>query len=410
MSAADCERWENSLLDLAYGELDEPAEREVRAHLDGCDHCRGALEKLTRGRALARKLPQLEPPPEVVSAVLRAARDKALEVEAARAEAARKKEEAALPSAPERTPEPDRTFWSWLLGIAMSPQFAMVSLLVLTVGVGLWWFPGVTGRRPTAPPLVSEPTAPGTRPEALAPAEPLRFDVDPRTGRVEALAEGEEAGSHEEEGEARPDRRIRIASAHDEERTEGGSEASAIAAAAGIELADGAGAGTVIESPLPTGDGLGASSLAAATETAPAGAAVAIPSTERVVTSPMPAMTDEVEAPTPDGPTMMAAGLLRQARELARAGRDRDAVSQYEALLTRYPSSSEAPQAMVEVAEIYRRMGLPTRARRWLERAAEVPAVASAARRELLRLDAAEAARVEGAAPPGEAAVAPTSE
>jgi hypothetical protein len=425
MSAADCERWENRLLDLAYGEIDEAEEREVRAHLDGCDHCQGALEKLSRGRALAKKLPQLEPPAAMVSAVLRAARDKALEIEAARAEAARDEEEAAAKAAPpEAAPVPEKSFWTWLVGVATSPQFAMVSLLVLTVGVGLWWFPGVTGHRPLTPPLVAEPTGATGTPEALAPAEPLRFDVDPRTGRVEPLAEGETERPErvvERTGRVRMPTPAAPTVSDDDGEEESG--ASAVASVTGVLVEDGSGAGTVIESPLPpstapslglsstsptgsAGSGLGAAERVGTLSTPGTGSATGL---GRTAESPGVA-GDEVEAPTVDGPTMLAAGLLRQARELARGGRDREAAVQYEALLSHYPTASEAPRAMLEVAEIYRRLGLVTRARRWLERAAEQPAVAAAARREMLRLDAAERSAVESATGAHEATTAPTSE
>lgn len=412
MSAADCERWENRLLDLAYGEIEKGDEREVRAHLDGCEHCRRGLEKLTRGRSLARHLEQLEPPPEAMQAVLRAARDKALEIEAARAQAAQAKaeheESAAARPAP---PPPEATsWWGALLGVVMAPQFAMATLLLLTVGVGLWWFPG-RGPSTGAPPLVSEPTTTlAAGPEALTPAEPLRFEVDPRTGRVEAHHEGE-GEAVAEVAPTRP-RGIHFPTEAPPETGE------SLAGAATVMLDDGESVGTVVDGVLPEPEaprlelgmtaessGLGASSAATSRPSIgwPSPSAGSAPATTGSVppVAPAPATPmaegrvaerapmDEVESPTVDGSTLMAAALLRQARDLVRAGRDREAIAQYESLLTRYRSAAEAPTAMIEIADCYRRTGAISRARGWLERAAGYPSVAAAARRELLRLDAA---------------------
>lgn len=419
MSAADCERWENRLLDLAYGEIEEGDEREVRAHLDGCEHCRRGLEKLTRGRSLARHLEQHEPPAEAMQVVLRAARDKALEIEAARAQAAQAKAEneeaaAARPAPP--APKP-KSWWGAVLDVVMAPQFAMATLLLLTVGVGLWWFPG-RGPSAGAPPLVSEPATTTARgPEALTPAEPLRFEVDPRTGRVEAHHEGDE------EVAVAPTRPRGIHLPSDEPAETGTGEE--LSAAATVMLDDGESAGVVVDGLLPepeapslemgsfelgaaeSGTGVGgtagrprgpsvawgpspggsAPSLPVAPSTAPSVAPSAAPPTEG--RSSERAESDEVESPSVDGSTLMAAALLRQARDLVRAGRDRDAIAQYESLLTRYRSAAEAPTAMIELADCYRRTGAISRARGWLERAANHPSVAATARRELLRLDAA---------------------
>lgn len=407
MSAADCERWENRLLDLAYGEIEEADEREVRAHLDGCEHCRSSLGRLSRGRALASKLPQLEAPPDVMQVVLRAARDKALELEASRkaAAVAQAKQEVELAEAARPAPAaPQRSWWESVLAVVMAPQFAMATILLLTVGVGLWWFPGSHGDGRNAPRLVSEPTA-AAGPEALVPAEPLRFDVDPRTGRVEAHHEGEA----ETVAEARPPSRIRpppVVVSPDEAGTE--------TAVATVHVEDGESAGMVVDGVLPdtarsTGPEMGIAmdepalpsagdriteapmvpSSEAAAERAPGGVAPppAAPSTAGAT-----GLSYDVERADPDGDVMLSAGLLRQARELARAGRDRDAIAQYESFLRGYRTAGAAPTAMLELADCYRRTGQLDRARSWLERAAAIPSVATAARRELVRLDAAELA------------------
>jgi hypothetical protein len=345
MSAADCERWENHLLDLAYGEVDPRDEAEVRGHLDGCDHCRAGLARLARGRSLARELPQEEPPAEVISAVLGAARDRARELAAAR-HAERPDESSPAPPAP--PPEPVAGPWRWLVALATSPQLAMVSLLVLTVGVGLWWFPAVSGVPTAAPPLLAEPHGADVRPEALAPAEPLRFDVDPRTGRVEALGD---SGRGE-----RPDRATEPARR------------------------------TAAPEPLPSAEASPEETATAAPLLGPPGAeddVLAPPAAEAVGAPP----EDEVAPPEVDGALLLSSALLTQARDLARGGHEREAAARYEAWIERHPNGAEAPQAMLELAGIYRRLGRLDRARSWLDRAAEHRAPEGEVRRERLRLD-----------------------
>jgi len=91
----DCELCEKNLIDLLYGELEESATREMRAHLEACDACRHAYVKLEAGRAFSRKL-ELAPAPSLAS-VLAAAR-----VQAAANRAAR--EPVSVPSAPAPAP------------------------------------------------------------------------------------------------------------------------------------------------------------------------------------------------------------------------------------------------------------------------------------------------------------------
>lgn len=389
MSAADCERWENRLLDLAYGEIEESDEREVRAHLDGCEHCRKSLEKLGRGRALARHFEQVEPPAEAMQVVLAAARDKALEVQAARAAAARAKAEAEAQAAmakPADAAPARESWWSTILGIVMAPQFAMATLLLLTVGVGLWWFPDGDGGSAGAPPLLSEPTTVAVGPEALTPAEPLHFEVDPRTGRVEA--------HHGEEAEVAVERvrGVHVPTAEDRAPEATGSAVAALEPPHDILIAleDGDTAGEVVEEALPDLSADGPSEMAMAVAPVTEGSsAPSVAPTRPAPSAPGAAPAEEVEPPSVGGTPMLAAGLLRQARELVASHRDREAITQYETLLSRYRGAAEAPAAMLEVAACYRRIGAISRARGWLERAASQPSVASDARRELLRLDAA---------------------
>lgn len=434
----DCERCESLLIDYVSGELGDAETAELRAALEVCEHCRLTLAKLERGRALAAQLPTVEPPPAILAAVMRAA-------EARAAELARE-HEAARP--PERAPAPKRAIeeeggplegvWRWLAGLLHGPQFAMAALLVLMVGVGLWWVPALTGPRAGPPPLVSD-TPPATGPSAsLAPREVPRLEIDPRTGRI---VSSEEVNAAAEEREATgPARPIVVAEAEeaadrttdrapapalleaDDERTaEADADRAALAAAGSVAL--GAGESLAGRAELGALPPLPAPSTSPATGMAPSapyrggeGSASGVTG-ERVARSSLDDL-DSVPAPSPDE-TMLPASLHTQARLLARSGSLADAARTYERLLSEHDDYASAPRAMVELADVYRRSGSISSARRWLERAARFPSVASDARRELARLDAmagapalelaepdvagaAEAERATSAAPSGE--------
>src|SRR5262249_46251535 len=57
------------LQDLVDGRIDAAARHLLQAHLDTCDRCRSELELLRRARHLARQLPRLEAPAELVHGI-----------------------------------------------------------------------------------------------------------------------------------------------------------------------------------------------------------------------------------------------------------------------------------------------------------------------------------------------------
>ncbi len=90
----------------------------------------------------------------------------------------------------------------------------------------------------------------------------------------------------------------------------------------------------------------------------------------------------------PDGQQgLVPSALHHMARSHRRASSCRTAVTHYSSLLSRYPSYSGAPRAMIELADCYRTLGRLGDARRTLEGAQRHASVASEARRELLRVD-----------------------
>ena len=142
MTAMDCTRCEPVLLDLCYGELPPAQEVEVRTHIADCPTCRKALSRLEAGQALARHLADEAPPPELTDRILRAARAHV------RRSASPLERLQGLIEAMAR--------------LAMTRHFAMATLSVLIVVVGLWSVPELTRRREARPDtLVVEATPTG---------------------------------------------------------------------------------------------------------------------------------------------------------------------------------------------------------------------------------------------------------
>ncbi|MEC7521910.1 MAG: tetratricopeptide repeat protein, partial [Myxococcota bacterium] len=96
-----------------------------------------------------------------------------------------------------------------------------------------------------------------------------------------------------------------------------------------------------------------------------------------------------VRRPGPDR-SLVPSALHHLARSLREAGDCRAAVRSYDNLLSQHGSYRGAPDAMIEAADCYRRLGQLSQARRLLERASQNAGVAARAQRELSRLAVAE--------------------
>jgi predicted anti-sigma-YlaC factor YlaD len=414
-ASMDCELCEKSLVDLLYGELDEATSAQVRSHLEGCDGCRQAYEKLESGRAFARKL-VIEPAPSL-SKVLVAAREQAAANRAAREQVvAPITKEAATPAKETRTtPEEEGSFASWLrwLGaMVMGPQLGVATVLLLVVGIGLWYLPqlGGGGDRGATPLLEPDPQQ-TSETTALEPAEPLQLSHDPRTGRVTVEDERETGEAEEAPPSAqRPEREVARAETPSEVRHETDeprtpAEADERLAALEAVVPPSEDPGAVQEDSLPelttaAGAYEGGAIPTAPTPVAPPGqgATWARPSTPPPT---QPSYDMDAVPGGPQGEDLAAAALHGQARQLAAAGRCADSVARYQQLQSRYPSYPEGGRASVEMADCLRRLGRGRDARVALERASHspVPAVAAAARRQIVEMDMADrAAREEPAA------------
>ncbi len=184
----DCDEVEALLLDLAYDELDEADVPSVRAHVGGCEACQRSFARLTTARTLASEMPRPDAPTHILTALVAAAEAHAL---AERTAAQDLESRVAIPAARR---EPSRSPWAdwlrWLASVASAPQAAMATLLLLTVGIGLWSVPRLRspdegGGDETI--VDSERPRTAAISGALEPAERLRLGLDPRTHRMVPL-------------------------------------------------------------------------------------------------------------------------------------------------------------------------------------------------------------------------------
>ena len=402
----NCETCETSLLDLVYGELAADESEAVRAHVATCDGCARSLARLEGARALARAVPKETPPASITARVMEEARARAAATRAA-AEAAQAK--AAPTDAPTPREEPRSSFWQdlvrWIGSLAMGPQVAMAALLMLMVGMGLWYVPTLRLRpRDGATPVEPEPTTAESRSAALEPADPLRLGVDPHTGRITPVTEEEQRAAEIAQAREPEPRRVPRATAPEPQLAMADGLEAAEATA---ELAPGEGIGAVEEGPLPE---VVAPELAGAREadTTERTIARAETSTARGSSSASTSGAGSAgsslagsgvagESPLleldSDREALVPTALHRQARHLAESGACAQAVPQYESLLTRHPTYADAPRAMVELGRCLRGLGRLSAARTWLERAQGFPSTSTLARHELARVTAMERAQ-----------------
>src|ERR1700689_1537196 len=110
----DCEKFESTLMDELYGELDELTSAASKRHMAGCARCASLLGGLKATRRVA-VLPVLETPPDLEEKILAAA------TEARNLVPLRGRLTRAVSLA-----------GSW----AMKPQTAMAAVFLLVIGVG----------------------------------------------------------------------------------------------------------------------------------------------------------------------------------------------------------------------------------------------------------------------------------
>src|ERR1700677_4737622 len=109
----DCEKFENTLLDELYDELDEVTSAAAKRHVSGCSRCASLLSGLKATRRLA-VLPIVEPPADLEDRIMAAAR------EAQKVVPLRRRASHAV---------------SWAGSWAMRPQTGMAAVFLLMTGI-----------------------------------------------------------------------------------------------------------------------------------------------------------------------------------------------------------------------------------------------------------------------------------
>lgn len=401
----DCAHCETVLLDLCYGELSAPVEREVRSHISSCPICKKALARLEAGQALAKNLADESPSAESTARIMQLARAHV-----------------------RRSPHSSigRSWLSALARVAMTRQVAMATLSLLIVFVGLWSMPELTRRREagglSSEAEEAEPVrarlAQSSQPSAAAPndseARPAvgATHADERLARrkhdVPAARDGlvrgrarHESGAQNARAEAKPRERAeapRFAPAPPASSPT--SAAASPAAALGesdlqpapAEQRAASRSASDDAQPLaaPTAASTPATETASQPSDAPGSSAASLEAIfkaglERYRSGDFDAavqlLSRMLESSAPSG--QRAPALLYLARSERALGRCDRAIRAYETLVRSYGSSQQSLAAMLEGVECYDRLGEPLAAQRLLEHATSVPSLAAQATRAL---------------------------
>lgn len=425
-------------MDLLYEELPGARADEAQAHMERCASCKTAFSQLRQALDLAEQLPLPEPSPHVTESILAAARAQ-LDGEAER---------------PATGDEADEGLWASILrflgSFAMGPQVAMATVMLLVVAIGLWYVPtserqqdavgetvvdpehgGEAGATilpegveppPPEPPSIArpEPQQPYETTRGARPQEPLLRDHEvaaARPARDPAIADVRD-GTAEGEGDA----------------IEGAVEPPppVVAVAGGARGQSRAGqlrtegstpAGETVSTPMaPPSAAPAPPSPTALPTTSAASNADAVAQQQAVASgnradydrgmqeyrrgdfdSAIRDLGEVVTRPEETARPLVPSALHHLARSYRGNARYPQAAQQYERLLTRFPTYSGAGQAMLELAETYRRMGRLGEAERWLHRASQNPLLAATAQRELRRIATQREAQERAAAQPAPA-------
>lgn len=416
----NCEACTDRLVELLYEELPDAETEATRTHLDGCEACAEAYERITMGHDFAALLPMDDPPAAALSSVLEMAAQKAAE---------RRPEIDELEDEEEGTPPRDddeTSAWGallhWVGGFAMRPQFAMAMMLFLMVGLGMWYLPSLQdGNDPTGGHAYLRADGDDEVGPSQLPREPLDLVPHPRRGRILPREEGDDERPR---ATATPPPRERTtpppAQADAPEEVLDAPTEDAIAAHA-LELSPGetamAGAepgqpGRAAERAAPQSAmamvdrGGPAPSLAPAPAVTPEaseaeGAGTAQERLDRGLARfrqrDYRGAEEELEAVIRRPDMSVARALPSVLHHLARSRRHqsncRGAVGTYERLLRDHPTYSGRGEAMVEAAACYRQLGRLSQARRWAEAGRSVRGASAAAGRELALIAMAERAQ-----------------
>jgi len=456
----NCENAKSQILDLLGGDLRAEDAVLVRAHIDGCEACLRDHAQLAAALRLARGMPVEAPPSRVRETVMARARLASAGVQAGRSTASEEAREPAL-----------SRFVRWISGFVLGPQVAMAMVLLLMVGVGLFYLPGLRRDRAVqGGAIVNADPGDEAGPSAtMEPAEPLDLRLDTRTNRLqpaagaaeqviaarpttavaipsdEVAAEDIQSGAPSsatlvpgEVTEPEPIEQVhaiplegpstrsrlaaRAATPEEEPSTEEERVAPALDERAAEEDVALQATGRAAEPYAAAAPGRGSGGASADAEPVasrrersletsaappPARSALSAMGGARasavgsMAAVPAPAAPSFAPSPPAGGDRLrMAAAQHATARTQAQTGQVRAAIASYETLIRSHPTYERAPEAMLELAELHRRLGDLSSARVWLARAERSPAYAGRARSARTRLDDLERAPAAAAAGP----------
>jgi hypothetical protein len=428
----DCRTCEPTLIDLVHSELATDAAREAHTHLATCASCRASFDTLVAATRLAAQLPMVEPPQQLAARVMEVAEAHARDA-AARLRVA----------APRPSPWQALLDFVGRLATRPQVAMATVMVLIVAVGLWslprLRREPAVAGGVVVNPEPPEGEVAPST---GVEPAEPLDLKVDMRARRIrskdgmaEPSAVPAAAPPHESElageklAKSKRDAEDPFDALSDVdlgERSRGAARPGGDSSSSGREFA---------ASPPPSADqpvassarerrasrpaseraddlaGLGAakgeanamaqaeSSARQQGSLARGGGAVA-ESTGRLeptasasqparapapAAKPSPASASEEAGSLGDKAantqsTSSLASRLAAARALAAENGCESALPSYRRIVSSAPTSSEAGYSLIDMAQCRRQTGNLDVARGLLERATDIPAVATRAR------------------------------
>jgi hypothetical protein len=359
----DCEKFESTLMDELYGELDELTSAASKRHMAGCARCASLLGGLKATRRVA-VLPILDTPPGLEEKILEAATE------------ARK-----LVPLRGRVARAVSLAGSW----AMKPQTAMAAVFLLMIGSGLALFGGPKGARngQAASMTITQEGAPA----AMASAAPVGQSNEP----MDLAAAANAHGTLQQDRAPAPVATATAALAADQAIAQGdlpGSPAADEIASRGVASkssnAYGSGGAAI---------GGGMMAQAAASAAPQQAAATTAPSTTSAAdfaTATAAYRAQNYDEATRDFDALAAAGDDNAALWAARSVRDGNgcatAVNRFDALAGRAYGTQPGYDATFEAGQCYKAMGSFDAARQRFARLLTVPSHAARAQAELNKM------------------------
>jgi hypothetical protein len=361
----DCEKFESTLMDELYGELDELTSAASKRHMAGCARCASLLGGLKATRRVA-VLPILDTPPGLEEKILLAATE------------ARK-----LVPFRGRVARAVSLAGSW----AMKPQTAMAAVFLLMIGGGLAIYggPKISAKGTAASMTITEEGAPA----AMASAAPVGQSNEP----MDLAAAANAHGTLQQDRAPAPVATATAAIAPDLQAVAQGdlpgSPAADEIAARGVASKSSNSLGS---SGAAIGGGMIAPAAAASAAPQQAAQAMAPSSTSAAdfATATAAYRAQNYDEATRDFDALAAAGDDNAALWAARSVRDGNgcatAVNRFDALAGRAYGTQPGYDATFEAGQCYKAMGSFDAARQRFARLLTVPSHAARAQAELNKM------------------------